>query len=88
MSKLKAETESGFVCEVDESALNDMELLEDLIALDEGDGKRLPAIITRLLGEEGKRALYDHVREDGRVPIDKATAAVLEIMKGLQAGKN
>ena len=81
-------TESGFRCEIDEQALDDMELREDLVALDGGDGRRLPAIAERLLGKDGKRALYDHVRtESGRVPIEAAVEEIRRVMEALREGK-
>ena len=55
-------TSSGFCCEIDETAINDMELLEDLEELDQGNPMRVPSALRRLLGEQGKRALYDHLR--------------------------
>lgn len=84
----EVKTESGFVCEVDEQAFNDMELLEDLAALDGGDVRRVPAIVEQLLGAEGKKALYDHIRtESGRVPIDAAVEEIKRVMEALSEGK-
>ena len=76
-------TSSGFCCEIDEAAINDMELLEDLEELD-----RVPCALRRLLGEQGKRALYDHLRtESGRVPVDKVSVELAEIFGGLKSKK-
>lgn len=84
----EVKTESGFVCEIDERALDDMELLEDLVALDGGDIRRVPAIAEQLLGAEGKKALYDHVRtESGRVPIAAAMEEIRRVMEALREGK-
>lgn len=84
----EVKTESGFVCEVDEQAFNDMELLEDLAALDGGDVRRVPAIVVQLLGTEGKKALYNHIRtESGRVPIDAAVEEIKRVMEALSEGK-
>ena len=76
-------TSSGFCCEIDEAAINDMELLEDLEELDRGNPLRVPCALRRLLGEQGKRALYDHLRtESGRVSVELA-----EIFGGLKSKK-
>lgn len=83
----RIETASGFVCEVDESRLDDMELLENIVALDKGDVLVLPDTLTRLLGAEGKKALYDHVRKDGRVPMEAVSTELEEIFRGLKEGK-
>lgn len=87
MTMTKIETSSGFCCEVDENASNDMELLEDLASIDGGDITVLPGALTRILGAENKRKLYDHVRVDGRVPIDRITDEITEILAQLNSKK-
>lgn len=87
MTVTSIETSSGFCCEIDENASNDMELLEDLAALDSGDVTVLPSALTRILGAENKRKLYDHVRVDGRVPIDRITDEITEILTQLNSKK-
>lgn len=78
-------TSSGFTAELDETRLNDMELFEDLMALDSGKTIVLPAVVGRIMGENKKR-LYDHLRaENGTVPIEKVTAEVMEIITLLGA---
>ena len=78
----------GPSCEIDEAAINDMELLEDLEELDQGNPLRVPSALRRLLGEQGKRALYDHLRtESGRVPVDKVSVELAEIFGGLKSKK-
>lgn len=81
-------TASGFRCAVEEDALDDMELLEHLISLDSGDGTALPALLSQLLGKDGKRSLYDHVRTDrGRVPAGAVMAELGEILEALKTRK-
>ena len=78
-------TKSGFRCTVDEDAMDDMELLTDLTALDKGDTTALPSVIDRLLGSEGRAALYEHIRtSSGRVPITKAVEVLSGIIEGLK----
>ena len=80
---MKITTASGFECEIEDEALNDMELLEALIGLDQGESDKMPFVLNRLLGEN-KKAMYDHVRtETGRVPVDKVSAELAEIFKVL-----
>lgn len=81
-------TSSGFCCVIDEDALNDMELLEDLEALDQGNPLRVPSALHRLLGDDGKKAIYDHVRtDDGRVPVDRVSTELAEIFGALKSKK-
>lgn len=75
-------TATGFEYEVDAKALNNMELLDAFadLQMDETNVAALVSIITLLLGKEAKKRLYDHVRdEDGRVPVDKVSAEMVEI---------
>ena len=70
-------TATGFECDIDEEALDDMELLEDVIALDSGNVLVMPRVLSKMLSPEDKARLYDHIRTDsGRVPT-KAFAAEL-----------
>lgn len=82
---MKGTTESGFEFEIEEDALDDIELLEDLCALDRGELDALPAALERIIGTEQKKALYNHVRnEKGRVTT---TAVVNEIKNIFEAAK-
>ena len=43
----------------------------------------------RLLGKEGKKKLYDHLRDaKGRVPVAAFGAAIGELIRSFSAGKN
>ena len=85
----KITTESGFTIEVDEANFDDMELLEKLVELDENI-LILPKVLNMTLGENGKKALYDHYRDDkGRSSATKVMAEFLEIMELVgDGGKN
>ena len=42
-----------------------------------------------LLGKDGKKRLYDHLRtEDGRVPASAVESAIMELFQSINAGKN
>ena len=83
---IEGKTKSGFNFKLEDDAIDDMELLEGLIALENGNYKRLPETITALLGENQKTKLYDHCRskKTGRVSAAKVMAAVGEMFKAVQ----
>lgn len=86
---ISGKTESGFEFELDEVALDDMELLENLIALDKGEWQFLPAIVQGILGAEQKQKLYDYCRDEktGRVSIRKVTNEVKELFSSVKTVK-
>lgn len=81
---MKVKTTTGFECEIDTEVLNDMEVLDLVVRIDGGDALAYSPFLTKILGKDNKARLYDHVREDGRVPIEKVAAEVGEILE--QAG--
>lgn len=82
---LKVKTSTGFECELDPGVLNDMEVLDMVVRIDEGDALAYSPFLTKILGKENKARLYDHVRNsDGRVPIENVGSEVGEILE--QAG--
>lgn len=87
MEKEKGRTKSGFEFEIDRGAI-DMELLDELA--DMQDNPALTGrVLARLLGKDQKRALYDHIRdENGRVPIGRAAAELVDIFGAFENGKN
>jgi hypothetical protein len=81
--------ENGLNIEIQENALNNMELLDDLVDLDEGNGYAISRIVSRILSKEQKKKLYDHLREDGTVQVSKVVEALKEIFDKLgEQGKN
>lgn len=78
---LSGVTESGFEFEIDEKNLDDMEYLEAL-ADAEDNTERFPKLIRMTLGEEGKKRLYDHVRDEkGRAVATRAIEEFTEILQ-------
>lgn len=76
--------DSGIEILVDEKVGDDIELLDDMIATDEGDPLALSRLCTKLLGKEEKKKLYDSIREkDGRVPVTAVVPAIVEIITKL-----
>ncbi|MBQ6035776.1 MAG: hypothetical protein IJL43_00555 [Lachnospiraceae bacterium] len=78
---MKIKTSDGFVCEVNEEALGDWELVEKLIEVDKGNPAVLPDVMKDMFGEDGYQAAKEHVRtEKGRVPTAKLSALFFEIL--------
>lgn len=79
--KINIRTESGFEWEFDADVMDDQELLEGLIDID-NNPSNYAKTIKIMLGEDGKKALYDHLRnEKGRVPATKVAHTIGEIIK-------
>jgi len=81
---IPAKTKDGFEIELSEDALDDAELLDALGGMQDGNVFDMSHLTLRLLGKEGRKKLYDHLRtEDGRVPADQVSAALNEIFLAL-----
>lgn len=83
-------TTSGFHFEIDDSALDDWELVEALSEVDEGKPNKIVTAIKLLLGSEGATALKEHCRRDGRVSATvmmSEVAEIFNIIKDSQEGK-
>lgn len=74
-------TSSGFEYEILPGAFDDWELIELLADLSGGDGLKLPAVLKKLIGEEGAKALKEHCRAGGRVTIKAMDAELTEIIR-------
>lgn len=81
-------TKTGFAFSVDENCMNDMELV-DILADDATDESfRMSKLLKKLLPTQ-RQALYDHVRVDGRVPVNAIIAEVGDIFAAMgSTGKN
>ena len=84
-------TKSGFACRVDEEALDDIELMEELVELDRDNARgvlKVPTMLDRLIGEEQRKALYEHLRaENGRVKTSAVVTELFSIIQELDKGK-
>lgn len=86
---IQGKTKSGFEFRFNKNVLNNMELIEELAAVDQGDIAALPRVLATLLGAEKKKELYEHMRtEDGRVPIDLLVEEVKQIFEVSKELKN
>ena len=79
----------GFALHVRDNVMDDMELLDDLVELDGGNGYAISKVLNRILDKDEKKKLYDHLRRDGVTPVTAVTAAMKEIFDSLgETGKN
>lgn len=85
---ITGKTGSGFEFKIEDEALNDYELFEMLCEIDLGKETLVPRVATRLLGEEQKKALMDHLRVNGRVPADAMIKDVMSIFTIAKELKN
>lgn len=86
---IQGKTASGFAYELRENVLDNMELLELMVEIQNGNPAALIPALKMILGEAQRKALYDHLRtEDGRVPVAAVAAAFAEIVKAVKQGKN
>lgn len=77
---VKGETKNGFKFKIDPDEVNDIEFLERLGEAGE-DVSKMPRIMKEILGEDQRKRMYDHIRnEKGKVPIDAAMDIFTEIL--------
>lgn len=89
MSVIKGKTESGFEYEIDSIVVDDMEFIDMLVESMDDNPLAFSVLCTKLLGADQKKALYNHLRTDGRVPIESVSAAIADIFKAFgDTGKN
>lgn len=87
--KVQGKTSTGFEFTINTEMMDNMELL-DMIAEADGNPLMLPKLVKTVLGDDQRKALYDHLRtEDGRVPIMAVSKAIVEIFNSSgKQGKN
>ena len=65
--RVQGKTKSGFEFEMDETVLDDMRILDMIVEMSEGDIAKLSPLVKRILGEEQRERLYEHLEEkEGR----------------------
>ena len=76
---IEGKTSCGFAYQIEETAFDDMELVDAIADLEENPAE-ISKIIRLMLGDEQKKALYEKVRTpEGRVPVKAVMQAVEEI---------
>lgn len=91
--KIKGKTSSDFEFEIETDSLNDMEVVDALVDMMDTSNemkamRSVKVLLDKVLGEKQKQRLYDHVKVDGRVPIDKINTEFVEILSTTKDGKN
>ena len=82
-------TESGFEFQLEDEALDDYELIEELRKVDKGDIACIVDVVDRLLGKEQKEKLKEHLRkENGRVSASGMFDEVTQIFNASKEIKN
>ena len=91
---IKGKTKSGFEFQYEEEVMNDMEVMDAIIEIETGETelnklRGYTTVLSKILGTDGKKKLYDHVRtESGRVPIEAIDNELIEIISSSKDGKN
>ncbi len=86
---MKGVTKTGFEFEIEDGAMDDYELLEELCSIDKGDVGKIPGALEKVIGTEQKEALKEHVRcENGRVQVSKMVEEFMDIISYGNEGKN
>lgn len=78
----RGKTSTGFTFALADDVFDDMELLESLVEIDAGNVSTLPDVVTRILGAEQKKKLYDHCRgENGKVAVSRISQELGEMFQ-------
>lgn len=86
---ITGKTKSGFEFQLEDDALDDYELLEELCDIDNGEITKIPHVSVMLLGNDQMNALKEHIRgENGRVSAKKMAGEIGEILTKSKEGKN
>ena len=87
---ISGKTSTGFEFSIPVENCDDEELLDDLEDLSEGNRVPVRSILRRLIGEDGQKALYEHVRDKktGKVKASAVMAELHEIFQTSQTVKN
>lgn len=78
---------NGFELSVDDSALDNWELLEILTEIDEGKSTLITKAFPILIGKDQFNKLKEYMRSDGKVSIVNMVNTFTEIMEQLEKGK-
>lgn len=85
---LTGKTTTGFDFTIEDSALDDWELMEVLADIDDGKTQKIGTAVKLLLGKEQADLLKEHCRNDeGRVPATAMMAEVGEIFAAMRENK-
>ena len=84
-------TSTGFSADINPRKLQDMSFLEAFSRMQNGEPLQLFTVLSIILGEDGKLALYQHCAEhdaDGIVSAAAVKSELVEILKALKEDKD
>lgn len=82
-------TKNGFAFEITDEREDNMELIDALADIDDGNLLAVSKVLTLLLGPEQKKKMYDFVRtEDGIVSAQTVSEMIVEILAAKKETKN
>lgn len=82
-------TKNGFAFEIADERADNMELIDALADIDDGNILAVSKVLTLLLGPEQKKKIYDFVRtEDGIVSAQTVSEMIVEILAAKKETKN
>ena len=83
---VSGKTSSGFAFNVNRTVIDDMRIVDAVAEVADGSNPvAISFLVKTILGEEGKKALYEHLQEeDGRVPLTKVSNEITEILRHLE----
>lgn len=82
-------TKNGFAFEITDERVDNMELIDALADIDDGNLLAVSKVLTLLLGPEQKKKMYDFVRtEDGIVSAQTVSEMIVEILAAKKDTKN
>ena len=86
---MTARLSDGFEIEISESVTDDWEFLEVLAGIDEGETGLIVKAAKMLHGNDGVKALKEHLRnKDGKVSSTAMVTALGELMESVNSLKN
>lgn len=82
-------TKNGFAFEITDERVDNMELIDALADIDDGNLLAVSKVLNLLLGPEQKKKMYDFVRtEDGIVSAQTVSEMIVEILAAKKETKN
>ena len=82
-------TKNGFAFEITDERVDNMELIDAMADIDDGNILAVSKVLTLLLGPEQKKKMYDFVRtEDGIVSAQAVSEMIVEILAAKKETKN
>ena len=84
---MKYKLKNGFELEIDNSSLDNWELLEVLADIDAGKSTMITKAFPMLIGDNQFAKLKEHMRKNGKISIAEMVETFTEIMNQLENGK-